>query len=120
MHLIEYHPLKDMERVPREDLSDRLDEIFDRIDRENVGFVLTEAGRDSMVLCPYRWFEPEYETVEIQVDTIVLEQLKAIIGPMGLTPEDIIVQFFSWCVNPDTQEEAIAWLKKAREEYKNT
>ena len=116
MHLIESHPLKDMERVPAEELPDRLDALLRRMDLENVGFVLTEAGRDSLVLCPRRWFKPAYETVEIQVDSIVLEQLKELVGPMGLTPEDLVVQFFRWCVNPDTREEAISWLKRAKEE----
>lgn len=120
MKLKEYHPIEEMERFPVEKLPDKIDELFDRVDQENIGFVLTKDGQDAMVLCPYRWFEPEYETVEIEVDSIVLEQLKEIITPMGLTPEELIVQFFKWCVNPDTQEEAISWLKKAKEEYGNT
>lgn len=116
MKLREYHPLSEMERVPVEDMPERLDELFERIDRENVGFVLTREGKDAYVLSPYKWYEPEYETVEVEVDAILLEQLKQVIEPMGLTPEELIVQFFYWCANPDTQEEAIAWLKKAKAE----
>lgn len=37
--------------------------------------------------------ETKYETVEIVVDTELLEQLKQIIEPMGLTPEILAVQF---------------------------
>ncbi len=116
MKLREYHPLSEMERIPAEEIPERLDELFERMDKENVGFVFTEEGKDSCVLCPYKWFEPDYETVEVEVDAILLEQLKQVIEPMGLTPEELIVQFFYWCVNPDTQEEAIAWLKKAKAE----
>ena len=62
MKLREYHPLSEMERVPAEELPKRLDELFDRMDKENVGFVVTEEGKDSCVFCPYKWFELEYET----------------------------------------------------------
>ena len=120
MKLKEYHSIDEMERIPVEELAVKMEELFDRADQEDIGFVLTKAGQDSMVLCPYRWFEPEYETVEIEVDVVLLEQLKEIITPVGLALEDLIVQFFRWCVNPDTQDEAIAWLKKAKEEYENT
>ena len=41
MKLREYHPLSEMERVPAEELPKRLDELFDRMDKENVGFVVT-------------------------------------------------------------------------------
>ena len=59
MKLREYHPLSEMERVPAEELPKRLDELFDRMDKENVGFVVTEEGKDSCVFCPYKWFELE-------------------------------------------------------------
>ena len=70
MKLKEYHPIEEMERFPVEKLPDKIDELFDRVDQENIGFVLTKDGQDAMVLCPYRWFEPEYETVEIEVDSV--------------------------------------------------
>ena len=50
--------------------------------------------------------EKRYETVEIQIDAELLEQLKKVIAPMGLTPEMLAVQFFEFCVNPATQEQA--------------
>ena len=34
MKLREYHPLSEMERVPAEELPKRLDELFDRMDKE--------------------------------------------------------------------------------------
>ena len=68
MKLREYHPLSEMERVPAEELPKRLDELFDRMDKENVGFVVTEEGKDSCVFCPYKWFELEYETIAKEVE----------------------------------------------------
>lgn len=38
--------------------------------------------------------EKRYELVEIQVDAELLEQLEAVIAPMGLTPEMLAVKFF--------------------------
>ena len=58
--------------------------------------------------------EAKYETVEIMVDAELLEQLKPIIEPMGLTPESLAVQFIEWCVA--TQNEAISLLIKWKEE----
>lgn len=54
--------------------------------------------------------EKRYELVEIQVDAELLEQLKKIIAPMGLTPEMLIVKFFEFCADPATQELAISLL----------
>lgn len=110
------HPLSEMERVPAEELPKRLDELFDRMDKENVGFVVTEEGKDSCVFCPYKWFELEYETIEVAVDEVLLAQIKEIITPLGWTVERLIVRFLEWLVDPETQEEAIAWLMKAKEE----
>ena len=61
--------------------------------------------------------EAKYETVEIMVDAELLEQLKPIIEPMGLTPESLAVQFIEWCVAPETQNEAISLLIKWKEEW---
>ena len=60
--------------------------------------------------------EKRYETVEIQIDAELLEQLKMVIAPMGLTPEMLAVQFFECCVNSATQEQAISLLLKWKAE----
>ena len=49
-------PLSELERIEQSLLGERLDEILDRIDRENIAFVITENGRDKMVICPFRWY----------------------------------------------------------------
>lgn len=54
-------PLAQMERVEQSLISEKLDEMLDRIDKEDVGFVITEDGKDKYVLCPYRWFETTFD-----------------------------------------------------------
>lgn len=42
------------------------------------------------------------ETVELLIDSKLLEEVEAIATPMNLTVEELAVQFFEWCVqNPD-------------------
>lgn len=57
------------------------------------------------------------ETIEIQFDSDLLDQLLAVITPIGLTPEQLIHSFFAWCVDPATKDEAMAWLLKCKEEF---
>ena len=54
-------PLAQIERVEQSLISEKLDEMLDRIDKEDVGFVITEGGADKYVLCPYRWFESTFD-----------------------------------------------------------
>ena len=52
-------PISEMERISREELAARLDEILARVEQENIGFVITDDGKLGLVLCPYAWFGPE-------------------------------------------------------------
>lgn len=49
--------LEGMERIPHTELPERLDEMFERIEKEDIAFVITENGEDKYVLCPYAWFD---------------------------------------------------------------
>lgn len=51
-------PVSEMERISREELAARLDEILARVEQENIGFVITEDGKPDLVLCPCAWFDP--------------------------------------------------------------
>ena len=53
-------PLSEMERIEQSMLGEKLDEILERIDKENIAFVITESGRNKAVICPYRWFEETF------------------------------------------------------------
>lgn len=49
-------PLSEMERIEQSLFIEKLDEILERIDKEDIGFVITEGGLDEMVIIPFRWF----------------------------------------------------------------
>lgn len=108
-------PLENMERIPLSDLPDKLDELSVRIDKEDIGFVLTADGKDKYVLCPFRWFD-DSNIVDIQIDIDLLVQVRKIIVPMGLTLKELVRQFFHWCVDPATTDEAVAWLTAHKNE----
>lgn len=53
-----YMPLDAMERISRQYLCNHYDEVLERVDKEDIGFVIqTEEGEDGHVLCPARWME---------------------------------------------------------------
>ena len=53
-------PLESMERISRQALADDLDTVLERISREDIGLVITEEGKDDLVLCPASWFNLDY------------------------------------------------------------
>lgn len=55
-------------------------------------------------------------TITIEVDAELLAQVTEVLKPYGLTPEDAVVQFIEYCVDPKTQDHAIELLKKWKEE----
>lgn len=54
-------PIETMQRITREDLAERLDELLETVSKENVGFVITDQGKDDLVLCPANWFNIYYD-----------------------------------------------------------
>lgn len=55
-------------------------------------------------------------TVTIVVDTELLAQVTELLKPYGLTPEDLVIKFFEYCVDPETTDHAIELLKKWKDE----
>ena len=53
-----FHTTESMERISRQHLCDNLDSILETVSLENVGFVITDAGKDDLVLCPASWLSP--------------------------------------------------------------
>lgn len=49
-------PVELMERISRAEIGARLDEIMALIDENNVGYVITDEGKDDLVICPASWF----------------------------------------------------------------
>ena len=54
-------PVDTMQRISREELADRLDELLDIVNKDNIGFVITDKGKDDLVLCPANWFNVLYD-----------------------------------------------------------
>ncbi len=76
-----YHPfppLSEMERIEQSVISEKLDEMLERIDTEDVGFVITEDGKDKYVLCPYRWYEDNFpDEIDCIVNSAISPELTA-------------------------------------------
>ena len=49
-------------------------------------------------------------TMVIEVDCDLLRQVEKVLKPYGLTPEQVIVDFLNFCVNPATRDKAISLL----------
>lgn len=62
MKLINFlQPVETMKRVSREELGEKLDELLEIVNKDNVGFVITDEGKDDLVLCPAKWFDVYYD-----------------------------------------------------------
>lgn len=62
MKLINFlQPVETMQRVSREELAEKLDDLLETVNKDNVGFVITDKGKDDLVLCPAKWFDVYYD-----------------------------------------------------------
>ena len=62
MKLINFlQPVETMKRVSREELAEKLDDLLEVVNKENIGFVITNEGKDDLVLCPAKWFDLYYD-----------------------------------------------------------
>lgn len=53
-----------MERITRQHFADNFDEILEKVEKENVGYVILDnEGNDGQVLCPVKWFETEINDI---------------------------------------------------------
>lgn len=70
--------LSEMERIEQSLLGEKLDEMLDRIEKEDNAYVITEGGKDKLVLCPYRWFEENFpDDVGYVVNSAIRQELTA-------------------------------------------
>ena len=70
--------LSEMERIEQSLLGEKLDEMLDRIEKEDIAYVITEGGKDKLVLCPYRWFEENFpDDVGYVVNSAIRQELTA-------------------------------------------
>lgn len=53
-----------MERITRQQFADNFDEILEKVEKENVGYIILDnEGKDGQVLCPVKWFETEINDI---------------------------------------------------------
>ena len=45
-----------MEHISRADLAEHLDEYLDKVDKEQVGIIISDEGKKDLILCPVDWF----------------------------------------------------------------
>ena len=55
-----FQSTENMEHISRQELEDKLDAVLDRVLRENIGLVITDEGKDDLVICPSSWLDPFY------------------------------------------------------------
>ena len=55
----------------------------------------------------------EDERIQLEIEKGVFDQVSELIAPMHISHEKLIAAFLKWCTDPDTQEEAMAWLQAA-------
>ena len=84
-----FHTTENMERISRQHLCDNLDSILETVSRENIGFVITDAGKDDLVLCPASWLSP---LVSEGFGCIVNSAVRHSLGRDTYMP-DVAVQF---------------------------
>lgn len=53
--------LETLERIDCDYLVEHLDETLERVDKEDIALVITNEGKDDLVLCPAYWFNPLHE-----------------------------------------------------------
>lgn len=75
-----------MERITRQQLADNFDEILEKVQNENIGYVILDnEGNDGQVLCPAKWFETQANDIPS-----VMRELKRIKEEMyGLVEKTI-------------------------------
>lgn len=84
-----FHTTENMERISRQHLCDNLDSILETVSRENIGFVITDPGKDDLVLCPASWLSP---LVSEGFGCIVNSAVRYSLGRDTYMP-DVAVQF---------------------------
>ena len=56
--LDQVYPINKKPRITAKELGKRFEDIADIIDREDIGYVITdETGKEKFIICPFEWFK---------------------------------------------------------------
>jgi len=105
-------PTETMERISREVFCGNLDELLDKVNKENIGYVITNEGKDDLVLCPAKWFDICYDD---DFGCVINSAVRYAIGRNTYMP-DVVVRFvFKYLPVLDTR--TLSVIKKDIEPY---
>ena len=51
----------DLPHITRQEFCDRMDDVLDDIEKNRTAYVLTEKGKDDLLVCPAEWFSPAFD-----------------------------------------------------------
>ena len=112
-------PLEAMERISRQELCDRFDEVLEKVEKEDVGIViLNPDGTDGQILCPASWFDFCFDKDFGKIITCALRY--ALEKPIDTA--DIVIPFIEKYLNvleADTVSLAIDDIEKAASLHSN-
>lgn len=76
----------DMERISRKYFCDNMDEVLDTVEKENKAYVLTEEGKNDLVLCPAKWMLP----VDSQYGLMMICAIRYALSRRSYLPNEVI------------------------------
>jgi hypothetical protein len=118
-------PLDQMERISRTELGEKLDEILDKVDKNNVGFVITDNGKDDLVLCPIRWIKCTYDDDfgciinsalryaigrHTYMPSVVMDFVRKYIGVLDTKTISVMIEDIEREAEYETLDKRIGWL----------
>ena len=76
--------IDDMPKISRLELSYKLYDILDRVEKESIGSIITDGSNNDLLLCPFAWFEP-YRNSEF--DHIIIAAVRYAKGRKTYVPK---------------------------------
>lgn len=82
-------PTEQMKHVTRQEFCDNLDEILEIVNRDNVGYVITDNGKKDLVVCPAKWFDVHFDD---DFGCIIYAAVRNALGRASFLPE-VVARF---------------------------
>lgn len=120
-----------MERITRQQLCDNFDEILDKVDKEDIGFViLNPDGTDGQILCPAHWmdycFDDDFGCIltcairyaisrSTYMPHVVVEYIRKYMNVLDTNTIKVIVEDIDREIDMKTIDSPSMWLKLKEE-----
>ena len=76
--------IDDMPKISRLELSYKLYDILDRVEKESIGSIITDGSNNDLLLCPSAWFKPYMDS---EFGHIVIAAVRYAIGRKTYVPK---------------------------------